>query len=322
VAELVVREYAAGDEWAINDAYNAALGLRRPHSEWDWKYSVWPHGRWVMVAVDPQGRVLAHCAALGASLRVGGRVVRGGWVVDRFATPDAAGRVEPEALARTVEQFHGMFGTPDMLAMLLGFLRERDLREGDPRLRYDQMLPQPVAVWGRSAHRHREMFSGHDVRQGLDPRAADDLWFAASTRYAVATVRDAARQVRRFTGRPGVEYGHLSAWRESKVHASAVVRVEPPVTYVADLVWDGDDTGALVALDRAIGTGSLAVGAERIEMWLMGDERATEVLRRLGWQQRGHPERLALVAGSFDPAIDVRALWGRFYVTLADSDLV
>lgn len=322
MAELVVREYAAGDEWAINDAYNAVTGGRRPHSEWDWKFSVWPQGRWVMVAVDPQGRVLAHCAALGASMRVATRVVRAGWVVDRFAAPDAAGQVDLDALARTVEQFHKVFGTGDLLAMLLGFLPERELREGNPRLRYDQMLPQPVAVWGRSAHRHREMPSGHEVRQGLDPHAADDLWFAASTRYAVATVRDGARQVRRFTGRPGVEYGHLSAWRENRVHASAVVRVERGVTRVADLVWDGDDAGALVALDRAIGTGSLAVGSERIEMWLMGDERAAEVLRRLGWEQRGHPDRLALVAGSFDPAIDVRALWGRFYATMADSDLV
>ena len=135
-------------------------------------------------------------------------------------------------------------------------------------------------------------------------------------------MRDSTWLRRRFTGRPGVEYVHLSAWRQGRVHAWAVVRVQPPVTRWAELVWDGEDPGALAALDRAITSGSLAVKLERLDMWLMGDQLAAEALRRLGWEQRKHPDKLSLVARSFHRDINVTTLPGRFYVTMGDSDQV
>jgi len=52
------------------------------------------------------------------------------------------------------------------------------------------------------------------------------------------------------------------------------------------------------------------------------DQLAAEALRRLGWEQRKHPDKLSLVARSFHPEINVTTFPGRFYVTMGDSDLV
>jgi hypothetical protein len=246
-------------------------------------------------------------------------------LVDNYSLSEARrgrGLGAARVYVRTVESFFVSFGGRDGLALLFAFPGERHLRLGVARIGYGLSLSQPVGYWVRSAHRRKELLTGHEIRQGFDHAAIDDLWRRSEPRYEVATVRDGAWLHRRFTGRPGVEYVHMSAWRHGQVHAWAVVRVQPPLTRWAELVWDGEDPAALAALDRAVTSGSLAVKLERVEMWLMGDEVAAEALRRLGWEQRKHPDKLALVARSFLPGIDVTTFPGRFYVTMGDSDLV
>ena len=323
MARLAVRPCVSGDEIAINASFNRVLGLRRALAEWQWKYQEQPEGRWIMIAVDEADRVIAHCAAVPVRMQVGDLLVRAGQLVDNFSLPEARrGLGAARVYVRTVESFFASFGGPDGLALLFGFPGERHLRLGLARLGCDRIPPQPVGYWVRSAHRRKELQTGHEIRQGFDHDAIDELWRRSAPRYEVAAVRDSAWLKRRFSGRPGIEYVHLSAWRQSRVHAWAVVRVQPPVTRWAELVWDGEDPAAVAALDRAITSGSLAVRLERVDMWLMGDELAAEALRRLGWEQRKHPDRLSLVARSFHPDIDVTTFPGRFYVTMGDSDLV
>ena len=323
MADFTVRVYTAGDEVAINAGFNRVFGLHRAPTEWRWKYQEEPEGRWIMITVDEAERVIGHCGAVPMRMQVGQLRVRAGQLVDNFTRPEARhGLGAARVYLRTVESFFASFGGPSGLALLFGFPGERHLRLGPARLGYDRMPPQPVGYWVRSAHRRKELQTGHEIRQGFDPDAIDELWRRSAPRYEVAVVRDSAWLKRRFTGRPGVEYVHLSAWRQGRVHAWAVVRVQPPVTRWAELVWDGEDPAALAALDRAITSGSLAVKLERVDMWLMGDDLAAEALRRLGWEQRKHPDRLSLVARSFHPDIDVTTFPGRFYVTMGDSDLV
>jgi hypothetical protein len=323
VARLVVRPCVSGDEIAINAGYNRAFGRQRALAEWRWKYQEEPEGCWIMIALDEAGRVIAHCAAIPARMKVGERYVRAGQLVDNFSLREARrGLGAARVYLRTVESFLVGFGGPEGLALVFGFAGERLVRLGQARLAYGQMAPQPVGYWVRSAHRRRELVTGHEVRHDFDHGAADELWRRSAPRYRVATVRDGAWLKRRFTDRPGIEYVHLSAWRQGHVHAWAVVRVQPPVTSLAELVWDGEDPAALAALDRAITSGALAVKLERLDMWLMGDDPAAEALRRLGWEQRKHPGKLSLVARPLHPDINAATLPGRFYVTMGDSDLV
>ncbi len=325
MTRVTIRPCVSGDGVAINRVFNRVFGVQRPLVEWEWKYREEPEGRWVMIALDQAEKVIAHCGAVPVRMQVGELRVRAGQLVDNYSLPEARyghGLGAARLYVRTVESFFASFGGVDGLALLFGFSGERCARLGMVRLGCGLMPPQPIAYWVRSAHRRKELQTGHEIRQGFDPDAIDELWRRSAPRYETATVRDAARLHRRFTGRPGVEYVHLSAWRHGQVHAWAVVRVQPPVTRWADLVWDGEDPGALAALDRAITSGSLAVKLERVDMWLMGDQVAAEALRRLGWEQRRHPDKLSLVVRSFHPDINVTTLPARFYVTMGDSDLV
>jgi hypothetical protein len=323
MGKLVVRSCVAGDEVAINAAYGRAFKTQRALAEWQWKYQEGPEGRWIMITLDEGGRVIAHCAAIPVRIKAGELHARAGQLVDNFSLREARrGLGAARVYLRTVGAFLASFGGPDGLALVFGFAGERLARLSLMSFGHGQMVPQPVAYWVRSAHRRRELLTGHEIRHGFDYAAADELWQRSAPRYGIAVVRDGAWLKRRFTGRPGIEYVHLSAWRQGRVHAWAVVRVQPPVTSLADLVWDGEDSTALAALDRAITSGALAVKLERLDMWLMGDDSAIEALRRLGWEQRKHPAKLSLVARSLHPEIDAATLPGRFYVTMGDSDLV
>jgi hypothetical protein len=323
VAEVVVREYLPGDDVAVNDAFNRAFSLSRTQSEWEWKYAQEPEGRWIMLALDEAGALLAHYAAVPARGQVGPLRVRVGFPTDAFSLPPAARpALASHAFARTTEAFLARYGEPEGLALLLGLTPERDPTLAVAQLSLKAVQPERVGCWVRGGHRRHELTTGHEVRQGFDAEAVDRLWERSSVRYEAAVIRNAAWLRRRFTGRPGVEYLHLSAWRRGEVCAWAVVRIQPPVTRWAELVWDGEDAGAIAALDRAIIAGSSAVHSARVEVWLAGDEPAAQALTSLGWERREHPERPVVVSRSFHPEIDVAALRGRFYLTMGDSDLV
>lgn len=320
--EFLVREYLPGDEVAINEGFNRAFGLERTQAEWEWKYQQEPEGRWIMIAVDRAGALLAHYAAVPARVQIGGMVVRAGLPVDAFSVPASGPGTEAlQAFARTTEVFMSRYGHPEGLALLFGLSGEKAPNLAVAQLTLRAVQPQRIGYWVRTTHRRHELTTGHEIRQGFDQAAADRLWRRSAGRYEVSVVRDGAWLRRRFTGHPGVGYLHASAWRRGEVHAWAVVRVQPPVTRWAELVWDGEDAGAIAALDRAITSGSLAVSSKRVELWLAGDESAAQGFRSLGWERHEHPDRLALVARSFHPDLDMAAFSERLYVTMGDSEL-
>jgi hypothetical protein len=323
VGDLVLRPYQPGDEAAINDGFNRVFGLDRPLSEWHWKYPVEPEGRWLMLACDEGGTLLAHYGAVPVRLRIGAREVRAGQIGDVYTVPETRhGLGAARTYIQTVKAFFAEFGAPEKLAVLYGFPGERALRLGLARLGYDQMPPRPVPVWRRQVSRRGRIWTGHDVRAGFDPVAADALWRQAGERYRVAAVRGAAWLARRFTGRPGVEYIHLRADRRGQVSALAVLRVMGKVARWCDLVWDGGDPRALAALDKAAASIARSRDALEIEMWLDGDDAAARVFSDLGWVCGCHPAGLVMVARSFHPEIDVASFPGAFYLTMGDADLI
>lgn len=323
MANPIYRPYRPGDEVQVNDGFNRVFGLSRPISEWHWKYPTEPEGRWLMLACDERGGLLAHYGAVPVRLQTGTLVVRAGQIGDVFTVPETRhGLGAARTYIATVQAFFAQFGAPEKLALLYGFPGVRALRLGMEKLGYDQMPPCPVRVWRRPAARRGRLFTGHGVRIGLDGPAADELWRRARYRYPIAAVRDAAWLSRRFTGRPGVDYVHLVARRGRRNAALAVVRPMGDTLQWAELVWDGDDVGALAALEKAAVAVARAHGAHSIEMWLCGDAAAADAFARLGWDRGRHPADLVMVARSFHPGIDVSAASDTWYVTMGDSDLV
>lgn len=317
-SEPVIRPFRDGDEVAINDGFNRVFGLDRPLSEWHWKFPAEPEGRWIMLAEDAGGRLLAHYGAAPMRLQVGDMVVRAGQPVDVFSTPEAR---RTKVFTHCYEAFIEAFGNRDDLPLMYGFPGGVHYEMGLRQLAYE--LLGPVGFWHRAVGcAGRTWLPRYRVGRGFDPDGAEELWKRAHVRYPVAGIRDASWLARRFTGRPGVEYVYLTARHKTRAVATAVVRVIGERLLWADLIWDGEDPRALVELDRAADAEGRRSGCTRAELWLRGDDAAAACLTKLGWLASTHPEDLRMVARAFHPGLDLPDIARRFYLTMGDSDLV
>ena len=322
MGDVVYRRFQAGDEVAVNEGFNEVFGVDRPLGEWLWKFPAGPEGRWIFLAVGGDNRILAHYGVVPVRLQAGELVVLAGQIVDVYSRGEAReGLASARIFLKTVSTFIERHCNPENLSLCYGFPGTRALRLGVMRSGYDQVPPQPVTVWRRPATGRRNLFNRHRVRIGFDRAAIDTLWSRARARYPLAAVRDGSWLNRRFTGRPGVEYVHLGAWRGGNPHAWAVLRPAAPVAQWLDLIWDGEDPRALAALDRQATKLAVRSGATEIEMWLDADREAALELARIGWEATPHPD-IRLVVHSFHPEIMPAAVPGRFYVTKGDADLV
>lgn len=330
---VVIRPYRAGDEEALNRAFNRTFGSDRRLADWAWKFPAEGGGRdWIDLALAG-GEVVAQFAAQPVEVQVDGRRITAGHAVDAFARPAAGGLARRGVYARTVERFYAERGGAGGLAFLFGFPGRRHLALGRRLLGYVE--PAPVGYYrlaalesaggARPASGRRTLADRlfrRAVVAGAAPAADDRLWARAAGRYPVAAVRDGARLARRFGGRPGVDYPRRTVWRRGEARATAAFRVEGPLLRWAELVWDGTSAADLAALAAAVAAAGRALGAVEGELWLSGDPRAAAVLERRGWRRQSHPEDLHLTAVSLTPGLDVAPLVPRFYVTLGDSDLV
>ena len=320
-APVTYRRFRPGDEVAINAGFELAFHTRRELGEWHWKYQADADARAVYVAVTRDGRVLADLYFIREWLLVDGREFRVAQTVDVYALPEARRSLAGASVyLETAKAFFREYLAPHDLAAVYGFPGPRH----EPLLvrHLDCVRVQPVKVWVRAADRRWPWRTAHDVRSGWDPAAIDEVWRRASPRYPVALRRDAARLTRRFTGRPGVRYEQLTAWRRGAPHAIAVLRAGGGETVLADLLWDGGDPRALVAVQRAASSLARAAGDATMTAWLDGDAACERVLGEQRWLCRPHPDGIGLVVRLDHPELTRELLAGRFYVTAADADLV
>ncbi len=322
MSEHTVRPYRPGDEETINAGFNQAFGLDRTLEEWRWKFPERPDGRFLMVTVDPEGRVLAHYGAMPVRMKAGELKVKAGQIVDVYSASEArSGLAAARTFLHTADTFIETYCKPEALSVCYGFPSKRPLKLGVLRTGYGQMSPQPVSLWRRDTRRRGRWLTGHKVVEGFSRERVDDLWLRSRGRYAMGGERDGLWLSKRFTGRPGVAYLHLAALRRGRCHALAVLRLTASVASWADLVWDGEDSRALAALDRAATVAARRAGAEQLEMWLDGDRDAARALTDLGWSREDHP-LIHLVVHTFHPSIEPAWVPGRIYITMADADLV
>jgi len=315
---VVVRPYRPGDERAINDGFNAVFGVGRSLADWTWKFQPEPEGRWVYLAEDGAGRLLACYSALPVRFRLGDITVRAGQPVDVFSVPEAR---RSGVFTRCYEEFIRAFGNPDGLPLMFGFPGGVHYGMGLKLLHYVAL--RQVPLWRRPARARWPALLGRpQVTHGFDAEASDALWSRAAVRYPYAAVRDAAWLRRRYLGRPGVEYVHLYARHRGLACAWGAARLQGNVLHVADLVWDGTDPRDLEGLDRAFVALARRAGLRRLEMWLGGDPPAAEVLAARGWTRLPDPPDFGMVGRAFHSAIDLGEVGRRVYLTMGDSDLV
>jgi len=324
---LVLRPFEPGDELAVNDSFNRVFGRQRTLDEWSWKFPLEPGGRPIMLALRG-GELLAHYAGAPVRFLVDGRVWPAAQNVDVFSAPGARGRFSRRGLwVQTAERFFATFSASGRYPLLYGFPGRRSLRLGVLQLGYDAVAPQPIAYLSRPvAPRRRGLrsrFYRAELARDWEPRL-DLLWDRVCGQYPVAVVRDAERALRRLAGHPRLRYHRFLLFpRLSTV----------PVGYLAlysdgdgcrwvDLVWDHDHPGALELAGHLAGRVAAGTGAGHEELWLNGDPEGHERLVAMGFAARPEPNGLVMVARSFAPELDVAALDGRVYLTMADADLV
>ena len=322
---VVLRPYEPGDEVEINAVFNQVFSLERSLDDWQWKFRAEP--RAIAVATS-KGEVVAHAAGLPMRLRLGGQVKRVLQVVDTFSL--AGHRRRPEWRDLWVDAMALLadgIGRAQGVDLMVGFPGVRARRQAVARCGYDAVPPQELTVLSRAGGRPRALVRRLGFRAELaaerDPRL-DALWAAAGPRYPVAFVHDADHAERRLSGRPGVNYHRfLILPRLSRRPVAFVAfRVAPEAVCWVDLVWDGRRAGALELAAHLSALLAGRAGVQREEMWLTGDPEAQAVLTRLGFEAAPEPRGIAMILRALDPKLDLAALDRRFYLTMADADLV
>ncbi|HSN54757.1 MAG TPA: GNAT family N-acetyltransferase [Candidatus Sulfomarinibacteraceae bacterium] len=326
-SELVIRPFRPGDEGAVNDGFNAAFGLERSLDEWAWKFPPVDRGRLIMLA-EVEGDLLAHYAGTPLRFTIDGREWSAAQIVDVYSTKAARrGFTRKGIWVQTVEAFFETFGRSGRASLLYGFPSPRPLRLGVLQLGYDAVEPQPIRYLSRPPQEARSSRRRHLYRAELaadwEPRL-DDLWRRARRDYPVAAVRDAERALHRLAGHPTVHYHRfLVLPRLGRTPAAFVAfRTDQGRCRWVDLLWDHRHPGALELVNHLSTRLAAQCGAELEELWLNGDPAGQALLERRGFAPGEVPGQLVMVARAFDPELDVTALDGRVYLTMADADLV
>lgn len=326
-AELVIRPFRLGDEVTVNRGFNDAFGLDRSLDEWAWKFPPGADGRLIMLA-EIEGELVAHYAGMPLRFTVDGRQWSAAQIVDVYSTRAARrGFTRKGVWVRTVEAFFDTFGRSGRATLLYGFPSPRPLRLGVLQLGYDAVEPQPLTYLSRppaaaSSSRQRYLYRA-ELAADYEPRL-DDLWRRVRDDYPVAAVRDADRALHRFAGHPTVRYHRfliLPRFGRTPV-AFVVFRSDQGRCRWVDLLWDHRHPGALELINQLSMGLSAQTGAEIEELWLNGDPVGLDRLSARGFALAEVPGQLVMVARAFDPELDVAALDGRVYLTMADADLV
>jgi len=326
-SELVIRPFSPGDEVSVNDGFNTAFNLERSLDEWAWKFPPQPEGRLIMLA-EIEDDLLAHYAGIPVRFTIDGREWSAAQIVDVFSTRAARrGFTRKGVWVRTVEDFFKTFGESGRASLLYGFPSPRPLRLGVLQLGYDAVEPQPIVYLSRnpveaSASRWRHLYRA-ELAADWEPRL-DVLWRRVRQSYPVAAIRDADRALHRFAGHPAIHYHRfliLPRFGRTPV-AWVVFRTDENRCRWVDLLWDHRHPEALELINQlSIGL-TAQTGAEVEELWLNGDAVGQKLLEGRGFAQSEVPGKLVMVARAFDPELDVTALDGRVYLTMADADLV
>lgn len=323
-----VRAYAAGDEPAIQRAFNEVFGVERSLAEWRWKFLEPPRGARILLAFDGQGELVCQYAAITVDVVWAGEPMQAAQIVDVFSRRRRGLGPRGGAFQRTMERFLAECAGPGGVGFVYGFPGERHQRAGavtghyfDPAVvdRLTRRLPAapPSARWSPA----RSWIS-----EGFDAHATDRLWRRSRQRYPNATVRDAAWFHWRYERQPGARYVQLGVHRAAETRAWGVVDLAagPAGARWVDLLWDGERAADLADLaaaveERAASAASAAGHDPAVELWLRGDRAARALLLARGYTAAPEPH-LRLSAIPFDSRVSVPRVLEEFYLTMGDSD--
>lgn len=319
-----LRTYAPGDEVAIQSGFEEVFGVARSLEEWRWKFCRPPAGSRIVLAFDGAGELVCQYAAILVDVVWDGQPMKAAQIVDVFSRRRRGLGPRGGAFQATMERFLADCAAAQKsggLGFVYGFPGDRHQRAGaatghyyEPvaleRLGVDLLRQEPVPA---------RMRARGWISEGFDAHASDRLWRRSRERYPNATVRDAAWFEWRYERRPAKGYLQIGVRRAGEARAWAILAVEDRSARWVDLVWDGERDSDLAELATAVVALAVRRGAQRVDLWLRGDDRARRVLERQGFT--GAPEPvLRLSSIAFDPRVSVPRVLDSFYLTMGDCD--
>ncbi len=323
-----LRDYAPGDETAIQAAFAEVFGPGRSLAEWRWKFLAPPRGSRIVLAFDAAGELVCQYAAITVDVAWSGLPMRAAQIVDVFSRRRRALGPRGGPFLRTLETFLAECAAPDGVGFVYGFPSERHQRAGAVAGRYFEpaTLERLSCACADRARARRWTAARSWISEGFDVHATDRLWMRSRGRYPFATVRDAVWFHWRYESRPAIRYVQLGVRRAGETRAWGVLRLPNgsgassggPAQWV-DLLWDGEDPADLVDLAAAVVRHAGAHGAASVELWLRADPAARAILLDQGFASALEP-LLRLSAITFGAGLRVPEVLASFYLTMGDSD--
>ena len=316
------RRFRAGDEVAVNRAYEEGRGVARSLDEWAWKFPPEAEGRAIVLG-ERDGEVLTHCAGMPVRFAIDGRELDAVQIVDIFSGPSAQ---STGLLERTVEAFLKEFGLSGRFPLVFGFQDPRSGEIGAVQLGNGEAKGAPVVPLRRrpsSRSPSRRLLYRAEPARDWEPRL-DDLWHRVRHSYPVAAVRDAGHALRRFAGHPTVRYRRFLVFPRfsRRAVAFAVFRCDGGSCRWVDLLWDHTHPGALERLAHISAHLVRQFDCSGEELWLAGDEEGRSRLEGIGFRAAKAPPAALMAVRSFAPELDAASVVSRLYLTMADVDKV
>lgn len=327
---IQIRPFAPGDETRILESFNRVFQQGNPNASprtlahWRWKFERNPAGRRIVVAVLPEGRVVAHYAGIPARARLQDRLCCFTQPVDSFSVPDfRAGLKKPGLFVHTGWDWYERYGGFDKDPIIYGYPIPQAWRVGHRFLGYE--LVRPLNVLFREGPARGDVPKAVRVRV-VDqvPDAVDTIWTAMQPDFEAAIVRDTTYLRWRYGEHPDATYRFLLAEDSRAPRGFAVMRLEPwwvpDASCLCDWMVPAADEEALAALVPAILRETERAKLARCCAFF--PETSTPFLQFQESGFRVTHTRYIVVARSYVKRADMEWLRQHWYTTLGDSDLI
>lgn len=319
---MIVRPFSAGDEEILNATFNEVFAQRRSLEEWHWKFGDKGEPKYIMLAWNDAGHLLAQWAAVPVRLWAFSQELQAAQIVDVFSRKIARTSLRAAgAYLGVMREFHRQWCGPEGFSLLFGFPSRRPLELDQKSGEYTQMPDLTVPQYSRCIRAANLLRIPLGLRLGPDSAAADMLWAATKARFTLAVIRDGAYFTRRYRGRPSVRYHHAVAWAGGKPRAYGIFVAQKTTAFWAELLWDGEDVAAVELIVEEGERFGRICGCTELRGWLRGDPSLAGYLRATGWIEEEHPE-VRWLGRSFDSRVPPDRVPEALYFTIGDSDLV
>ncbi len=337
VEDVNIRPYRPGDGQGILDLLNEVFAEDdaayepRTTDQWRWVYEQNPAGNQVIVAEDPDGRIVGHYACIPYNVVVRGRRVTCGQGVDSMVAKDYRRGLKTEGLfLRTARRYFADYGVPEHNAYGYGFPNQRALRIGARLLDY---LPvhAPVSTLGRNLF---DKSDDSEMRDGVDDtgevvvierfdESMDRLWGTLQGEIHMGTVRDAPFLNWRFLDCPFAPHRAFGLRDgDGNLRAAYISRDDwtgPPILALSEFLVPAADVGAALRLLSHAVDQARQVGQQRVEVWLSPHHPLFDVIATHGFVAEQSPFNLCIKI--YDPAIEPEWVVMNWYFSIGDTDV-